>query len=87
MARLFKILTREEVEQLLHAARSNGKAPDLTRERMPGVDLSGLDFTSAFRDESGFNACYIGTDFRHANLTGCNFSGSDLADAVLRGSD
>src|SRR5215207_600034 len=56
MPRRFKILTREEVEQLLQGRRSKGEPSDLTRKRMLGLDLSGLDFTSAFLDESGFSA-------------------------------
>lgn len=87
MPRLFDSLTREEVEQILQEGRSKREPPSLSGRRMLGLDLSGLDFTSTFLDESGFSAKILGADFRSTKLRGCRFSGTDLASACLRGTD
>lgn len=87
MSGRYKILTREEVEQFLQDARSKGQPPNLVRKPMMGLDLSGLDFTSPFRNESRFCARILAADFRNTKLTNCRFSETDLAGANLRGTD
>lgn len=86
-AKSLGLLTRDEVIEMLEAGRNTKRPPILSGRRMIGIDLSGMDFTSEFLDESGFNAQVLAADFRNTKLRNCYFSGADLACANLRGAD
>jgi hypothetical protein len=80
-------LTREEIEDVLSKARLARRAPGFSGH-FTDLDLSGLDFTSNYKEPSGlYSAVYIGIDLRSTNLSHTNFMQTDLAAANLRGTD
>ena len=67
-------LTREDVEQIIKAARENSKSPDLRRHDLSNVALFGANLSQV--DLNGAN-------LRQANLSQADLSQANLRNAVL----
>jgi uncharacterized protein YjbI with pentapeptide repeats len=72
-------LTRDQVIQIVKEARKKGKAANLRKANLSGVDLSETDLIGT--DFS--NANLTGADLSRANLTGVNLSSANLTQANL----
>ncbi|OAT69689.1 hypothetical protein AWB85_20075 [Mycobacteroides immunogenum] len=79
-------LSRSEVEDELARAKTEERVPRITGHAT-GVNLSGINFSSGYENESGHRGEYLGFDLRHANLRESNLEACDFAGANLRGAD
>jgi uncharacterized protein YjbI with pentapeptide repeats len=80
-------LSRSDFEEEFAQARAEKRPPQLTGSAEFGLDLSGLDFTSEYADQSGHIGDCIGIDLRHAILRNCNLRRCDVTNANLRDAD
>lgn len=79
-------LSRSDVEGELARARDERRLPQVSGHAC-GADLSGLNFSSEYMNDSNHRGMYLGFDLRNANLRHCNLEGCDFAGANLRGVD
>jgi uncharacterized protein YjbI with pentapeptide repeats len=84
-------LSRQDFEKEFERARKEKRAPQISGSAY-GLDLSGLDFTSAYEPLFGPHTGFVGIDLqnctmRHCRLTNTDFTGASFDGVDLSGSD